>query len=349
MKKLFIIIFLINLSSIAKSNTEIEIDQNHNETLTEIYLHELKVIWSNIYLKKLKIQNKEIDELQIIGEYAEIVNNEELFYSLGVVYMNIPDSYKAYKWMSLAAKYNHPHAHHNIGWWYDHGFEHIKIDKAKAIEYYNKAFWELDVARSGGRLSEIYLSGDGVEKDEVKARKILEWILEAPELYVDDNDILLAEYKLGEIYRYSIGVEQDLNKAVGYFIEAAIKGDDSAMVEAGQIYRIWYRERKEESDNQMAESLYLKAAEKGNTEAMVYLSAIYNEKLVNEKDRAINEVKYISWLYTAYKIGVTHEDLKKMVNQFVETTILNDKKFLEELDKYTEVCIKKKFKNCFSS
>ena len=43
--------------------------------------------------------------------------------------MNIPNSYKAYKWMDLAAKSNHPNAHHNIGWWYDHGFEHIKIDK----------------------------------------------------------------------------------------------------------------------------------------------------------------------------------------------------------------------------
>ena len=68
MKKLLIIIFLINLSSTAKSNTEIEINQNNYETLTEIYLHELKVIWSNIYLQKLTIQNKERDELQILGE-----------------------------------------------------------------------------------------------------------------------------------------------------------------------------------------------------------------------------------------------------------------------------------------
>ena len=50
--------------------------------------------------------------------------------------MNIPDSYKAYKWMDLAAKYNHPHAHHNIGWWYDHGFGHITEDKDKALQYY---------------------------------------------------------------------------------------------------------------------------------------------------------------------------------------------------------------------
>ena len=348
MKYLLIIIFLFNFSFIAESNTEIDINQNPDINLTTKYLNDLNIIWSNIYQKKLKIKNRELDNLLVIEKYAGTIDNEELFYRLGVVYMNIPDSLKAFKWMNLAKNYNYPLAFHNIGWWYDHGFGHIKEDNNKALEYYNKAFWELGLARSGGRLSEIYLSGDGVAKNEVKAREILEKILhESENLILEDQDILLAEYKLGQMYRYSIGTEQDLNKAVGYFIAASIKGHDEAMVEAGQIYRYWYRETKDEKDNNMAESLYKKAAEKENTDAMIFLSNIYHEKLDDGIDVGTNEVKYISWMYAAYKIGIKNEELKSIAMGFLKTKILGNEKLVKMLDAQLEVCKNKKFINCY--
>ena len=343
-----IIIFLFNFTFIAESNTEMDVNQNSDINLTTKYLNDLNIIWSNIYQKKLKIKNRELDNLLIIEKYAGTIDNEELFYRLGVVYMNIPDSLKAFKWMNLAKNYNYPLAFHNIGWWYDHGFGHIKEDNNKALEYYNKAFWELGLARSGGRLSEIYLSGDGVAKNEVKAREILEKILhESENLILEDQDILLAEYKLGQMYRYSIGTEQDLNKAVGYFIAASIKGHDEAMVEAGQIYRYWYRETKDEKDNNMAESLYKKAAEKENTDAMIFLSNIYHEKLDDGIDVGTNEVKYISWMYAAYKIGIKNEELKSIAMGFLKTKILGNEKLVKMLDAQLEVCINKKFINCY--
>ena len=348
MKYLLIIIFLFNFSFIAESNTEIDLNQNPDINLTKKYLNDLNIIWSNIYQKKLKIKNKELDNLLIIEKYAGTIDNEELFYRLGVVYMNIPDSLKAFKWMNLAKNYNYPLAFHNIGWWYDHGFGHIKEDNNKALEYYNKAFWELGLARSGGRLSEIYLSGDGVAKNEVKAREILEKILhESENLILEDQDIILAEYKLGQMYRYSIGTEQDLNKAVGYFIAASIKGHDEAMVEAGQIYRYWYRETKDEKDNNMAESLYKKAAEQENTDAMIFLSNIYHEKLDDGIDVGTNEVKYISWTYAAYKIGIKNEELKSITIGFLKTKILGNEKLVKMLDAQLEVCINKKFIDCY--
>jgi TPR repeat protein len=348
MKYLLIIIFLFNFSFIAESNTEIDINQNPDINLTKKYLNDLNIIWSNIYQKKLKIKNRELDNLLIIEKYAGTIDNEELFYRLGVVYMNIPDSLKAFKWMNLAKNYNYPLAFHNIGWWYDQGFGHIKEDNDKALEYYNKAFWELGLARSGGRLSEIYLSGDGVDKNEVKAREILEKILHGSEnLILEDQDILLAEYKLGLMYRYSIGTEQDLNKAVGYFIAASIKGHNEAMVEAGQIYRYWYRETKDEKDNNIAESLYKKAAEKENTDAMLFLSNIYHEKFDDGIDADTNEVKYISWMYAAYKIGIKNEKLKSTAMEFLKTKILGNEKLVKILDAQLEVCKNKKFINCY--
>ncbi len=348
MKKLLLIIFLFNFSTIVESNTEIDISKNTDINLTYKYISDLKIIWSNIYQKKLKINNKELENLSIIEKYADTIENEELFYTLGVVYMNIPDSLKAFKWMNLAANTNHPHAFHNIGWWYEHGFGHIKEDDKKAIEYYNKAFWELGLGRSGGRLSEKYLSGDGVDKNEVKAREILEKILHQSEnLILDDQDILLAEYKLGKMYRYSIGTEQDLNKAVGYFIAASIKGHDKAMVEAAQIYRYWYRENGDEKDNEIAESLYKKATENENTDAMLFLSNIYHEKIGKGIDVGTNEVKYISWLYAAYKIGIKNEELKSTAMEFLETKVLNNEKLIKILDARLEFCKTKKFIDCY--
>ena len=75
MKYLLIIIFLFNFSTIAESNTEIDINQNTDINLTYKYINDLKIIWSNIYQKELKIKNKELDYLLIIEKYADCEEN----------------------------------------------------------------------------------------------------------------------------------------------------------------------------------------------------------------------------------------------------------------------------------
>jgi TPR repeat protein len=348
MKYLLIISFLFNFSFIAESNTEIDINQNPNINLTKKYINDLNIIWNNIYQKQLKIKNKELDNLLIIEKYADDINNEELFYSLGVVYMNIPNSIKAFKWMKLAANTNYPNALHNIGWWYDQGFGHIKEDNDKALEYYNKAFWELGLARSGGRLAEIYLTADGFKKNKNYAKKILLKIIKNKDnLIVDENDIILAEYNLGLILRYSISEEQDLDKSLLYFLSAASKGHEQSLVESGQLYRQKYRENGKKKNNNFAEELYKLAVQKGNTDAMVYLSLIYYEKYSNGIEKNINLYKFKSWIYTAYKIGIQNKDLIDNVAKFVDANILNNNKLIKVLEARTEVCINKKFIDCY--
>ena len=345
---IIIIVYICTCSFSAKSNTEIDIKSNIDIKLTDKYINELEIIWSNIYQKELKIKNKELDSLLIIEKHAEHINDKELFYALGVVYMNIPNSLKAFKWMKLAANYNHPPALHNIGWWYDHGFGHIKIDKIKSLEYYNKAFWELGLARSGGRLAEIYLTDDSFEINKEYAIKILLKIIEDKEnLIVEEYDIILAEYKLGNIYRYAFPEEQDLDKSLLYFLSAASKGHEQSMVESGQLYRQKYRKNGEKKHNNLAEKLYKLAAQKGNTEAMVYLSAIYYEKYSNGIEKNINKYKYTSWIYAAYKIGIENENLINNVIKFVENNILNNYKLKTMLNKQTDECINNNFKDCF--
>ena len=348
MKYLLIIIFLFNFSTIAESNTEIDINQNPDINLTKKYLNDLNIIWSNIYQKKLKIKNRELDNLLIIEKYAGTIDNEELFYRLGVVYMNIPDSLKAFKWMNLAKNYNYPLAFHNIGWWYDQGFGHIKEDNDKALEYYNKAFWELGLARSGGRLAEIYLNGDGVNKNKNYAKEIYVKILKDKEiLSIEEYDIILAEYKLGHIFSYSIPEEQDLDKSLLYFISAANKGHEQSMVEAGRLFRQKFRQTSSEKYNKYAEKMYISAIEKGNTDAMVYLSTMYYEKYAKGIKVKINHYKHLSWMYAAYKIGVKNKDLIDNVTLFVNTKIENDEELLTLLNKQTDDCIKNNFKDCF--
>jgi TPR repeat protein len=350
MKKISIIlVFTFIVSFIAESNTKIDVNENiYSSTLTEKYIKELRLIWSNLYQKQLKIHNKEFENLLIIENYADQTIDKELYYALGVVYMNIPNSVKALKWMTLAANNNHTPALHNIGWWYDHGFGHIKEDNDKALEYYNKAFWKLGLARSGGRLAEIYLNGDGLKKNKKYAKKIyLKIIKDKENLFIEEYDVILAEYKLGHIFSYSIPEEQDLDKSLLYFISAANKGHEQSMVEAGRLFRQKFRQTSSEKYNKYAEKMYVLAIEKGNTDAMVYLSTMYYEKYAKGIKVKINHYKHLSWMYAAYKIGIKNKDLIDNVTLFVNTKIENDEELLTLLNKQTDDCIKKNFKDCF--
>ena len=350
MKKISIILVLTFIVSfIAESNTKIDVNENiYSSTLTEKYIKELRLIWSNLYQKQLKLSNKELETISIIENYADQTNDKELYYALGAVQMNIPNSVKALKWMTWAANNNHLPALHNLGWWYDHGFGHIIEDNDKAIEYYHKAFWELGLARSGGRLAEIYLNGDGVNKNKNYAKEIYSKILKDKEiLSIEEYDIILAEYKLGHIFRYSIPEEQDLDKSLIHFLSAASKGHEQSMVEAGQLFRQKFRSTNNEEYNDYAEEIYLLAIERGNTDAMVYLSTLYYEKYAKGIKVDINHYKHLSWMYAAYKIGVKNKDLIDNVTLFVNTKIEKDEELLTLLNKQTDDCIKNNFKDCF--
>ena len=80
---------------------------------------------------------------------------------------------------------------------------------------------------------------------------------------------------------------------------------------------------------------------------MLFLSNIYHEKLDDGIDVGTNEVKYISWMYAAYKIGIKDEELKSTVMGFIKTKILGNEKLVKMLDAQLEVFINKKFINCY--
>ena len=83
-----------------------------------------------------------------------------------------------------------------------------------------KALAEKGDAKAQYNLGEMYLRGEGVEKDEKEAVK---WYRKAAE-----QNSALAQYDLGQMYEIGLGVEKDEKEAVKWYRKAAEQGDEDA-------------------------------------------------------------------------------------------------------------------------
>lgn len=82
-----------------------------------------------------------------------------------------------------------------------------------------------------------------------------------------------AQVRLGGMYYYGMGVEQDYIKAVAWFRKAAEQGDDVAQEILGEIY---YRGDGVKQDYTQAVFWFTKSAEQGNANAQVALGVAYH-------------------------------------------------------------------------
>jgi len=135
--------------------------------------------------------------------------------------------------------------------------------------------------KSQNSLGYYYITGQGLEKNPVKARY---WFLKAA-----SQGNIGALFNLGLIYKDGIGVSVDLKKSFYYFKSAAEKGDSESQVIVGQMYQngngvpINYRE---------AVQWYKKANAQGNAEAQKYLDRIYQSleaRTISKKSRIFVE------------------------------------------------------------
>ena len=315
------------------------------------YDQELIDMWNNLYNKKIKLSTKELDRLRVIAENASVLNLAPLSYRVAVVYMNIPDHKNAEIHMLKAMELGHPFGWHNVGWWHDFGFGHIKIDKKKAADIYKIAFWEFKSARSGGRLAEMYSRqeirlSDNKNDNYKEAAKVLLKISENQEDWyeIEENDLVMANYNLGLMYRYSKGLEKDLEKSLYHFELAASRGHILAKHNLGQLLRIKFRQSKNEDFNKDAEKLYLEVVQSENTQAMAFLSLIYMEKLGIKETYEENYLKFIGWMYLANKIGV---DIKEVSEAWEYESKKLKPELLEYLEYSANLCEENNFKNCF--
>ena len=337
--KLLVITFLLFLSQNLLSKP------GKIEDIKQDYRSELMVMWDKVYNLGEELTEQEYNRMESIEIYANENIDMDLFYDLAVVYMNVPKYEEANLYMMKAAMLRHPYATHNMGYWYEFGFGNIKVDKEISVKSYKHAFNELNLARSGNRLSDLYLF-DKDFKNYEEANKILIKITENPyfDLIIEEQDIMYAEHNLGLIYRYAMGVDADIDKSIEYFKSAHNKGNTESGVNIAQLLRGKYRETKNKNFNIEAKKYYMEASEKGNSEAMFFLGYMKMEEGYENKNEELI-ISGLGWMYLSNEIGLETDHLISLYQKYMEPISEARKKNLKYL---SNICKRKSFKNCFS-
>lgn len=115
---------------------------------------------------------------------------------------------EALKCYEAAAKSGDPAAMFTLGTWYYRGRAGLEVDVKRSFEL------QLEAAKMGHPMAaynvgSAYLMGDGVGKNEHLASIWLERAVE--------YNIPAARMNLGNMYRFGVGVERDLDKALEIF------------------------------------------------------------------------------------------------------------------------------------
>ena len=301
-------------------------------------------IWDKIYNRDEEISQTDIKTLKLIEAKAYQLNNSDIFYNLGVVYMNISDSFRAEKWMAKAAELLHPYAFHNIGWWYDHGFGHIEEDKSIAARFYNIAFWELGVARSGTRIAEMIFYDEVAKFDTDYAIDTLSHLLsQSDEFNLDKKAITYASFLLGRFYfelHKDDNQKENLDNAIKYFKEASAENNIETSLAIAEALRIKYHITNDPKYNEEAKLYYLQASGLGSAKAMIFLGNIYLENYQSDEEK----IKGLGWILTGYSTGKIDRELERKVTSDLSKI---DKRFVSILRPLVVSCHEKKYKNCF--
>jgi TPR repeat protein len=145
-----------------------------------------------------------------------------------------------------AAKQGDAEAQFKLGSYFYHGEVIVLNEQTKEFANYN-----------------YYYNGEIVEKDKDKAA---EWLHKAAH-----QGHALAQYKLGDCYRYGEGVEQDKARAIEWYLKAAEQNCVEAEFELGWCYEDG---NGVPQDYAKAAEWYTKAAEHSHGGARDYLNEL---------------------------------------------------------------------------
>lgn len=177
------------------------------------------------------------------------------------------------------------------------------VDKKTAISLYREAFAGIEeLAKNGDVLAQRYMGqyyyfGDGITA--INYGKAFEWFSKAA-----DQGNPAAKFYLANIMHWHTpsGIENDDQKVLELFLEAAELGNTSAMCQLGKLYE--YGEIVD-MDYAKAMEWYLKAAERESNAAMFDIGCLYYEGKGVEKDY----VEAACWFLKAAELG--NETAKK--------------------------------------
>lgn len=205
---------------------------------------------------------------------------------------NQKDYEEALKWFTKAAEQGHSGAQCNLGSMYGGGYG-VSLDCSESAKWFRKAAEQGD-AEGQYQLGNIYSTGLGAQKDSQEAikwywraaaqghdnalfylEKDAEHGIENALFYlikVAEQGFSNAQYHLGWMYKYGVGVTEDLTESRKWYKYAAEKGHSEAQYYLGKMYEEGNGVRKDITE---AIKWYEKAAKQGDSAA----SEIASDKL----------------------------------------------------------------------
>lgn len=163
----------------------------------------------------------------------------------------------------------------------------IRQDKGQALKLLTEAAME-GHALAQHRLASLYYKGDAGEQS---FRKSFFWQEKAGK--VEKDPVIL--HTLGFLYRDGLGCDQNIEKALEYYTEAAQYGYYSAFFDLGDIYR-------NKGQYKDAVNAYMKALETGYSYAAMQLGLIYKE---GNEEINIDYAQALFYFHLAADAGIT--------------------------------------------
>lgn len=213
-----------------------------------------------------------------------------------VQYYDQKDYKNAMQWFLKAADKGHAGAMTQMGHVYFIGRGTIR-DYQEAMRWYLKAA-DIGDFVAMGYIARCYEEGLAVPKDYQQA---LQWWIKAANddrveysttYKTEDGEVIEESEEVADIivagyYYTGIGVKQDYQQAMQWYLKAVDKGSIDAMLYVAMLYE---KGEGVKQDYQQALQWYLKAADKGNATAMNDIGRFYNEGLGVKQD--LERAKY---------------------------------------------------------
>ncbi|KAK8896208.1 hypothetical protein M9Y10_014103 [Tritrichomonas musculus] len=207
--------------------------------------------------------------------------NPKAQYNLAVMYSKgdgvDKNNKKAAKYYQKAADQDLPQAAFNLGVLYFKGSPELPADKEKAAELFEKTtVLNPNNSKALYNLAIMHMKGEGVEKDEVKAREYFE---KAAQL--NNKDALL---NLGLMYyEGTAGVRKDKTMAFDCYKRSADLGNDKAQLNLALMCQ---KGEGCDIDKEMAKKYFQLAADQGNTQAQINLGLLLLGGDEDDQDKA---------------------------------------------------------------
>ena len=224
----------------------------------------------------------EIFTISAEGGDRVAMNNLGIFYQFDSLKMGIQDSVKAFSWRLKSAEAGYPGAMRGLSDMYLSG-DGVERDEDKSLEWLIKASDEKD-DMAMRRLANKYMGGTRLGRDVAQAKKLVETVLEK------NPDDVFASRTLARIYRDGIGVPENAELAKKWYLSPFGKLNREAEAEnvnsLDDLADYYKNGWGVEKDIKRAIELYEKAARSGVVASMRSLSRLYRFNAASKEDVA---------------------------------------------------------------